>query len=134
MRKNKSALLLAFVVASGLSFSAFADHHETGAAHDANNTGKNARDYKTNTQTADRQAEGSRTDVSITREIRKEIMRIDALSSSAKNVKIVTKGGIVHLRGPVETAEESAKIQSIAQNRTGVTQVVNELEVMRRAE
>lgn len=99
---------------------------------DANNTAMNERDRYGNTMTADRQREGTRSDVEITREIRQQIVKDDSFSSAAKNVKIITKNGIVNLRGPVENATERSKIGSIARKSAGVTNVENSLEIKRQ--
>jgi len=74
----------------------------------------NERDASGKTITAQDQAMGSDRDVEITRLIRKDISATD-LSTSAKNIKIITLNGDVTLRGPVETASEKDKVYTIAQ-------------------
>ncbi|HET9956632.1 MAG TPA: BON domain-containing protein [Polyangiaceae bacterium] len=56
-------------------------------------------------------------------------MADNSLSVLAKNVKIITAGGKVTLRGPVKTQDERSAIQAAAQKVAGVTQVDNQLEV-----
>ncbi len=97
----------------------------------ADNSGKNARDRTRHAVTADSQMSGSRSDLEITREIRQEIQRQDAFSTSAKNVKIITQRGMVTLRGPVASSEERMQIARIAKDCAGVTRVSNDLEVKR---
>jgi osmotically-inducible protein OsmY len=55
----------------------------------------------------------------------------DALSFNAKNVKIITVGGKVTLRGPVASAAESTAIEKSARAVAGVVQVDNQIEVKR---
>ena len=62
------------------------------------------------------------------RKIRRAIMNDDALSTYAKNIKIITIDGKVTLRGPVKNAEELNTIQSIARQ-AGVTSLDSQLEV-----
>lgn len=119
---------LSSVFISGASHLALGDD-STPATHKADNSGKNARDKSGETMTADRQTEGSKSDVDITREIRQALTHDNSLSTSAKNVKIVTKNGIVNLRGPVSNPGEITKIGNIAKNCAGVSQVENQLEV-----
>ena len=94
----------------------------------ADNTGRNARDSDGNTMTADKQS-NSKDDLEITRRIRAAIMDDKSLSTSARNVKIVTVGGVVTLRGPVETSAEKATVASTAEKTKGVKHVDNQLEV-----
>jgi len=82
---------------------------------EANNTGINKRDKDASRITADQQSRGSKNDVEVTRIIRRAIVKDDSLSSSAKNIKIITLDGIVYLRGPVSNEDERIKIASIAQ-------------------
>jgi hyperosmotically inducible periplasmic protein len=94
----------------------------------ADNTKKNERDREGNTVTPGDQSE-TEADRTITQRIRQEVVGKDGLSMNAKNVKIVTAGGVVTLRGPVQTAAEKADIASIAQTTAGVTRVDNQLEI-----
>ena len=56
-------------------------------------------------------------------------MGSDALSMTAKNVKIITRGGVVTLRGPVKSDKEKTEIAQLAQRIEGVKQVDNQLEI-----
>jgi hyperosmotically inducible periplasmic protein len=69
------------------------------------------------------------TDLKITQQIRKAVMGNNSLSFTAKNVKIITIGGKVTLRGPVKTAQERTAIEDAARKVAGVTQVDNQIEV-----
>ena len=48
---------------------------------------------------------------------------------NAHNVKIVTKGGVVTLRGPVENASEKASVAAKAKKVAGVKRVDNQIEI-----
>ena len=51
-----------------------------------------------------------------------------SLSMTDKNVKIITIDGAVTLRGPVETQQEKATIESHAKH-AGAKKITNELEI-----
>jgi osmotically-inducible protein OsmY len=73
--------------------------------------------------------------VRITRNIRQQIIERDDLSTSAKNVKIITdEKGAVTLRGPVKTSNERQAVEQIARNNAQGGQVNNELIVKGREE
>jgi osmotically-inducible protein OsmY len=95
---------------------------------EADDTAKNVRDRNDATLTPLDQG-GSEGDMRITTEIRKALVDDDALSTNAKNVKVITVDSVVTLRGPVETAQERVAIAAIAQKTPGVTRVDNQLEV-----
>ena len=68
-------------------------------------------------------------DIKITADIRKAIIKNKSLSVDAQNVKIITRNGVVTLRGPVETKKESKKLKKIAKHTPGVLKVDNQLEI-----
>lgn len=72
---------------------------------------------------------GSEAERNVTAAIRKSVVGDDRLSMDAKNVKIVTVGSKVTLRGPVQTARERDVIKDIATRTAGVTEVDDQLEV-----
>lgn len=92
------------------------------------NTRQNLRDKDNMTLTAEDQKE-SKADLNITAHIRKTVHKDKSLSMDAHNVKIITRDGVVTLRGPVETEAESLKLQQITQQTKGVVQVDNQLEI-----
>ena len=71
-------------------------------------------------------------DLKMTQEIRRAIVKDDQLSTDAKNVKIITIDGAVTLRGPVKTDQEKAAIAAKAAQLAGNSNVHNELEVAGR--
>jgi len=72
---------------------------------------------------------GSEAERKITAMIRKAVVADKSLSFTAKNVKIITIGGKVTLRGPVKTDGERAAIEAQARKTPGVTDVDNQIEV-----
>jgi hypothetical protein len=92
------------------------------------NTQRNARDRDGTTLTPGDQGE-SAADRTISAEIRQSVMARSDLSTDAHNVKIITKDGVVTLRGPVADQAEKDAIAAMAQNVPGVKSVVNELEI-----
>jgi hyperosmotically inducible protein len=98
------------------------------AAKPADNTGNNVRDRSDATVTPGDQSE-SKTDLELTRRIRRAITQDNQLSTTAHNIKIVTANGKVTLRGPVKSAAEKDQIAKMAQGTEGVTSVDNQLEV-----
>ena len=92
------------------------------------NTGKNERDRSGETKTSGDQSNSSQ-DIKITADIRRAIVKDDSLTSTAKNVKVITAGGVVTLRGPVNSAEEKSKIEQLATAAAGGAKVDNQLEV-----
>ena len=75
------------------------------------------------------QQSNSQTDVALTREIRRAVVKDQSLSMLAHNVKIVSVNGSVTLLGPVKTEAEKDAIASKAQAIAGADKVHNQLEV-----
>jgi len=94
----------------------------------ADNSGKNGRDRDNKTLTAGDQSERPE-DLKLTRAIRQAIMKDKIMSITAKNIKIITASGRVTLRGPVNNADEKAKIHNLAKTAAGQVPVDNQLEV-----
>jgi hyperosmotically inducible periplasmic protein len=64
----------------------------------------------------------------MTADIRKMVVDYGSLSMIAENVKIITIEGVVTLRGPVETEEEKAAVESHAKQ-AGAKTITNQLEI-----
>jgi hyperosmotically inducible periplasmic protein len=101
---------------------------KSSTATDADNTARNSRDRDGATQTSGDQAENE-TDRQISANVRQAVVGDNSLSTNAHNVKIVTSGGTVTLRGPVKSMEEKAAIETKAKQVAGVTRVDNLLEI-----
>ncbi len=84
---------------------------------------------KDHNYTADQQS-NHRSDVQITRDIRRAIVKDKSLSTYAHNVKIITRDGSVTLKGPVASEDEKQSVGSKAEAVTGsADKVDNQLTV-----
>ena len=92
------------------------------------NSDKNERDRSTETKTSADQSNSSE-DTKITADIRRAIVKDSSLTMTAKNVKIITTGGTVTLRGPVNSAEEKTKIEQLATAAANGAKIDNQLEI-----
>lgn len=79
-----------------------------------------------NSLTAQDQAQGSPADLETTRNIRKQIMQDDHLSTDAKNVQIITLRGKVTLKGMMQNNQEQSTVVAIAQKVAGPQNVHNQ--------
>jgi hyperosmotically inducible protein len=117
--------LVVFLALSGTSSVAMAQN-PTPVPPD--NSAVNVRDRDAGAVTADQQS-NTKSDVELTRKIRRAVVEDQTLSAMAHNVKIVSANGSVILRGPVKTDGERTAIGNIAQNIAGPGKVDNQLEV-----
>ena len=120
---KRTFLALASIIA--LSLTAMATDENTA---DADNTAKNQRDRSGETRTSGDQS-NSGEDLKTTQAIRKALMNDSSLSMTAKNIKIITAGGQVTLRGPVKSADEKSKIDQLAKGAAGNAKIDNQLEI-----
>jgi hyperosmotically inducible protein len=91
----------------------------------ADNTKKN----QDQTQPTADQQKMNTPDRTITQRIRKSIHQDQNLSTYAHNIKIITQGGKVTLRGAVKSEEEKAALEEKAVAVAGQGNVTNQLEV-----
>jgi hyperosmotically inducible protein len=119
---------LAILLAAGLMMTDWAGARGKTDTGSAENTERNVRDKSGTTLTPEDQPQ-DKDDIKITADVRKAITSEDSLSVNAHNVKIITRGGTVTLRGPVDSEAEKNRLQDIAQKTPGVSQVDNQLEV-----
>jgi osmotically-inducible protein OsmY len=75
--------------------------------------------------TADQQT-NRKSDIEITREIRKSVVADSSLSTYAHNVKIITRHGQVTLKGPVKSDDEKQAVTSKAEAVVGSAAKVND--------
>jgi hyperosmotically inducible periplasmic protein len=101
------------------------------AATAPDNSGINTRDRANNAMTAGEQS-GAKSDLRLTAQIRRAIVKDKSLSMMAHNVKIISVNGEVTLRGPVKTEQEKTTVGSKAQAIAGTDRVDNRLEVAGR--
>lgn len=125
-RSITSALLLAGALSAGavVSFPAAALAQDQ-AATAPDNSKQNAHQGITADQQSDRKK-----DMALTRKIRKSVISDKSLSTYAHNVKIITRHGVVTLKGPVASEDEKQVIASKAESIAGGgAKVRNELTV-----
>jgi hypothetical protein len=96
---------------------------------DADNTKVNTRDRKDSLTPMDQS--NSAAQIEVTANIRKGIMGDKTISFNGKNVKIITVGTRVTLRGPVKSSKERTAIEGIAKRTAGVSDVDNQLEIIK---
>jgi hyperosmotically inducible periplasmic protein len=104
------------------------DRSPAAPAPNADNTARNEADQSGVTKTPIDQSE-KQSDITITADIRREIMKADGMSINGQNVKVITDAGVVTLRGPVDTVAEKERIETLAKAVAGVVRVDNQLEV-----
>ena len=94
----------------------------------SDNTKVNQRDRKTSEPTAD-QGKNASSDREMMRKIRRAVVADKSLSTYAHNIKIISQGGKVTLKGPVHTEEEKKAIEAKATEVAGAGNVTNEITV-----
>ena len=117
--------LLALACLSALSLAALAADNKK---VEPDNTAINERDRSGETKTSGDQSNSS-ADLKTTQAIRRALMKDRELSTTAKNIKVITANGQVTLRGPVKTAQEKARVDEIAKSATGGAKIDDQLEV-----
>jgi len=117
--------LLTLACLSAVSLAAIAADDEKTKA---DNTATNERDRSGETKTSGDQSNSS-ADLKITQAIRQALMKDSELSTTAKNIKIITDNGQVTLRGPVKNAQEKAKIDQLAKSAAGGAKIDDQLDV-----
>jgi hyperosmotically inducible periplasmic protein len=122
MLMKRTLLVLACLITASLAAIASDDKTEP------DNTAVNERDRSRETQTSVDQSNSSE-DLKITQAIRQALMKDSELSTTAKNIKIITNDGQVTLRGPVKNAQEKAKIDQLARSAAGGAKIDDQLDV-----
>ena len=92
------------------------------------NEADNTRENRAQQTTAQDQGNNPR-DLAMTARIREAVMKASSLSTEAKNVKIITRGGRVVLTGPVNSPQERSTIGSLAEEIAGPDNVSNQLKL-----
>jgi hyperosmotically inducible periplasmic protein len=122
MLMKRTLLVLTCLTTVGISATAADDKTKP------DNTAINERDRSSETQTSGDQSNSS-ADLKITQAIRQALMKDSELSTTAKNIKIITTNGQVTLRGPVKNAQEKAKIDQLARSAAGGAKIDDQLDV-----
>jgi len=94
----------------------------------ADNTAANASDRTADMSTPADQS-NSADAIRVTADIRRAVVSDKSLSTSAHNVKIVTSGNTVTLRGPVASAAEKDRVAALARQYAGGKDVLDQLTV-----
>ncbi|MEO8028197.1 MAG: BON domain-containing protein [Bryobacteraceae bacterium] len=82
------------------------------------NTKVNERDRNAGQATADQQ-KSNKSDMTLTKNIRKSIMADKALSTYAHNIKIISQNGVVTVKGPVRSEDEKKTVLAKAAEAAG---------------
>lgn len=106
--RNLSVVLLA----GGLVYSGPTMANTVVAVPDS--TALNLKDANGTTKTPLDQMRGSEKDIETTRQIRQALMDDEALSTNARNVKVITLKNKVTLRGAVNSSDELKRVVTIA--------------------
>ena len=103
--------------------------HAQSAQPQPDNTAVNKRDRNPGEATADQQKINP-ADRALTAKIRSALMADKSLSTYAHNVKIISQGGTVTLKGPVRSnAEVESIVSKAAASAGGADKVINQLSV-----
>lgn len=131
MNGSLGVLISALLSAAPATFADEVKRDTAGSANQeraADNTGVNKRDRQSTEPTADQQ-KNNRSDLEITRLIRRAVVTDKSLSVYGHNVKIISQNGVVTLKGPVRSEEEKQTIEKKAAEIAGEAQVRSEIEV-----
>jgi hyperosmotically inducible periplasmic protein len=123
--KNMKRTILTLACLSAFSLAALAADDKKSKP---DNTATNERDRSGETKTSGDQSNSS-ADLKITQAIRQALMKDSELSTTAKNIKIITDNGQVTLRGPVKNAQQKAKIGQLARSAAGGAKIDDQLDV-----
>ena len=102
-------------------------------APSSDNTKMHQRDRNPSEPTADQQ-QNNRSDLEITRQVRKAIEADKSFSTYAHNVKVITQNGKVTLKGPVRSEDEKRAVEAKAVEVAGEGKVNSELTVKPKSE
>ena len=97
----------------------------------ADNSANNSHDVARNALTPFDQS-NTEADVGITRSIRQALIDDDTLGTNSQNVKVITVGGVVTLRGAVANTAEKTRIVAIAKDAAGEDRVRDEIQAIER--
>jgi hyperosmotically inducible protein len=129
MQFNIRYLGLAVVfLASLLVVPSFARQTPPQSGPSSDNTKVNKRDRSKSEPTAD-QGKNASSDRETMRKIRRAVVADKSLSTYAHNIKIISQGGKVTLKGPVHTEDEKKAVEAKATEVAGAGNVTNEITV-----
>ena len=102
-----------------------------GTITEPDNSGINKRDDSVVEMTAEDQSNSPKA-LEMTRKIRAELNQNTRLSTYAKNIKIITSGKLVILKGPVRSLDEINIINKVAARMAQDYRIQNDLEVAKK--
>jgi hyperosmotically inducible protein len=117
--------LAIFVLSVGATSRSIQDPQET---PQPDNTKKNLPTNHRDANRADQQGK-SNSDTDITKKIRQSLTRDKSMSTYAHNIKIITRNGVVELKGPVKSQEEKDAIGAKATEIAGASNVKNDVTI-----
>jgi hyperosmotically inducible protein len=117
-----------YVPASAMAQTAPPASATTAPSSTPDNTKINERDRSSQATTPTSQP-NDKADIKLAAAVRRAVVKDDTLSMSAHNIKIVAAHGAVTLRGPVKSADEKARVESIVKSVAGVNSLDNELDI-----
>lgn len=123
--KKAFSVLGASLLLAGSLLAAFPQQDQQPAP---DNTKTNQGDAGKNATTADQQ-KMNESDRQTTKQIRAALTADKALSTYAHNIKIITRNGMVTLKGPVRSEDEKSAIQAKAEQVAGASNVTNKLTI-----
>ena len=116
---------LGFACLTALPTTAFCQDQSSAPVTAPDNSAKN----KAHSNTAEQQSDAT-SDRMLTKKIRQSVVADKSLSTYAHNVKIITKDGMVTLKGPVRSEEEKSAVASKAAEVAGsADKVTNQITV-----
>ena len=128
-KNNFAWMSISILLAGSLTFTTLAlakPGRRSPSDPQADDTGKNLPTAHKDSNRADQQSHAA-SDVELAKKIRQSIMQDKSLSTYGHNVKVITNGGIVHLKGPVRSPEEKDSIGTKAAAIAGAENVKNDL-------
>ena len=132
-------LMVVLLATPGIFFASISSGYESSSSQVSSdtssvppdNSGKNVRDRGSDAITPMSQS-NDRADIEVTKQIRRALMADKSLSTTARNVKVITIDGTVTLRGPVNSEHEKMAIAHKAVQIAGVGHVNDQLEIAGR--
>lgn len=133
--KKRTLWLQSLVLSTALMGTAFAYQDQDAASAQkrdssvpADNTKVNKRDRNKSEPTAGQQS-NAKSDRELTRKIRQALVKDKDLSTYAHNIKVITSGGAVTLKGPVRSEDEKKAVEAKAAEAAGGASITSQIEV-----
>ena len=133
--KKRTFGLQSLVLSTALMGTAFAyqdqdaaSAQKTDSSVPADNTKVNKRDRNKSEPTAGQQS-NAKSDRELTRKIRQALVKDKDLSTYAHNIKVITSGGAVTLKGPVRSEDEKKAVEAKAAEAAGGASITSQIEV-----